>query len=162
MGIMDKVTALLPGRGARQERSAAAFDAVALRDDLERWVQRFFDEPGAFGITDFPGAPFPEVQETDDEVVVKAQVPGLDREDIDLTITDAGLTITRERRDEQRDERKGTFLTEARYARVVQTVPLPPGIDVDRAQARVERGVLTVRFPKTEAHPAVRRVPVTA
>ena len=43
----------------------------------------------------------------------------------------------------------------------METVPLPPGLDVDRAEARVQRGVLTVKFPKTDSRPGTRRIPVT-
>lgn len=162
MGIMDKVTAILPGRGSRQERSTASFDALALRDDLDRWVQRFFEEPGAFGSIDLLGAQFPEVRETDKELVVQMEVPGLDRDDIELTISDAGLTISGQRREERHKKQKDGSVAETRYQRLLQTVPLPPGIDVDRADARVDRGVLTVRFPKTEEQPSMRRIPVTA
>jgi HSP20 family protein len=158
MGIMDKVTALVPGR--RHERSNAAFDALALRDDLDRWVQRFFEEPG-FGIADFPGEQFPEVRETDKELLVTMEVPGLDREDLELTIDDSELTISAQRREEKRHKRGGATVAENNYRYLVQTVSLPPGIDTDRAEARVERGVLTVRFPKTETRSSVRRVPVS-
>jgi HSP20 family protein len=162
MGIMDKVTALVPGRGRRQESSPAAFEALALRDDLDRWIQRFFEESGPLGIADFPGGQFPEVHETDKELLVKMEVPGLDREDLELTLNDSELTISGHRREDKHQKREGSAVAESTYRYLVQTVPLPPGIDPDSAEARVERGVLTVRFPKTGAHSSVRRVPVTA
>jgi HSP20 family protein len=158
MGIIDKVTSLLPlrhhGREERGERSTAAFEALALRDDLDRWVQRFFEEPWGLSMADYPHAPLPEIQDTERELIIKVQVPGLDREDLDLTITPEGLVVRGERREEQG--------TGERSIRFVQTVPLPPGLDLDRAQAQVQRGVLTIAFPKTEARPHVRRIPVTA
>jgi HSP20 family protein len=157
MGIIDKVTSLLPlrgGRGDRAERSTAAYDALALRDDLDRWVQRFFDEPWGMG-ADFPIAPLPDIRETDREVVITVEVPGLDRNDIDLSLTPDGLVVRGERREEHRGEQ--------RVIRFVQTVPLPDGLDLDHAEARVERGVLNVRFPKLEtARSNVRRIPVNA
>jgi HSP20 family protein len=157
MGIIDKVTSLLPlrgGRGDGAERSTAAYDALALRDDLDRWVQRFFDEPWGMG-ADFPIAPLPDIRETDREVVITLEVPGLDRNDIDLSLTPDGLVVRGERREEQRGEQ--------RVIRFVQTVPLPDGLDLDHAEARVERGVLNVRFPKLEtARSNVRRIPVNA
>jgi len=162
MGIMDKITALVPGRGRRQEPSRAAFDALALRDDLDRWVQRFFEETGGLSIADFPAAPFPEIRETDKEFVITMEVPGLDRDDLELSITDGELTISGQRREERHDRRRGTEVEENSYRYLLHTVALPPGIDPDQAEARVDRGVLTVRFPKTEARSNVRRVPVTA
>ena len=160
MGIMDKVTALVPGRG-REERSSAAFDALALRDDLDRWVRHFFDEPDALGLLDVPGAHYPDVQETDKELIARVDVPGFDQNDLELTISDTNLIISGERREEKRDRRQGAEHTEARYGRFVHTVPLPPDVDPAGAEARVERGVLTVRLPKTGARPGLRRVPVS-
>jgi HSP20 family protein len=162
MGIMDKITALVPGRGRRQEPSRAAFDALALRDDLDRWVQRFFEEPGGLSIADFPAVPFPDIRETDQEFLVTMEVPGLDREDLDLSIRDGELTISGRRREETHDTRRGAAVEKNSYRYLLQTLSLPPGIDPDRAEARVDRGVLTVRFPKTETRSTVRRVPVTA
>jgi len=161
MGIIDKVTALLPARGGQSDRAGAAFDALALRDDLDRWVQRFFDEPWGLDVARFPGVPVPEVRETDKELIVQLEVPGLDREDLDLEIAPNGLTIRGERREEKRDRRNDALVSEVRYGRFVETVPLPPGVDLERAEARVERGVLTVKFPKTESRPGTRRIPVT-
>jgi len=161
MGIIDKVTALLPARGGQSDRAGAAFDALALRDDLDRWVQRFFDEPWGLDVARFPGMPVPEVRETDKELIVQLEVPGLDREDLDLEIAPNGLTIRGERREEKRDRRNDALVSEVRYGRFVETVPLPPGVDLERAEARVERGVLTVKFPKTESRPGTRRIPVT-
>jgi HSP20 family protein len=160
MGIMDKVAALVPGRGRHHEPSPAAFDALALRDDLDRWVQQFFEESGALAIADFPSGQLPEVIENDDEVVVKMEVPGLDRDDLELSITDSELTISGQRRDDRRSEREGALATERSYRYLLQTVTLPPDIDPDRAAARVDRGVLTVRFPRTAASSTARRIHV--
>lgn len=60
----------------------------------------------------------------------------------------------------EEDKRKEYHLVESRYGSFVRTVPLPPGLDLDRAQARVKRGVLTVRFPKAAAGPGTRRIPI--
>jgi HSP20 family protein len=103
----------------------------------------------------------PEVRETDKELIVQLEVPGLDREDLDLEIAPNGLTIRGERREEKRDRRNDALVSEVRYGRFVETVPLPAGVDLERAEARVERGVLTVKFPKTESRPGTRRIPVT-
>ena len=162
MGIMDKVAALVPTRARRQEASPVAFDALALRDDLDRWVQRFFEEPGAIGIADFAAAQFPEVEETDKEVIVKMEVPGVDRDDLELSLTDSELTISGRRREDKQRKRNGSAVAENSYRYLVQTVSLPPGIDSERAEARVDRGVLPVRFLKTEQGSGGRRVPVSA
>jgi HSP20 family protein len=153
MGILDKVSALLPFRQERREGAPGRAEALALRDDLDRWLARLVEDPwnlaaaGAHRWT-----PAVDVQETSDELVVRAEVPGMDRDDLALTIAPEGLTI----RGEKREERDG----EVRYASFVRTVPLPPGLDVDRAEARVSQGMLTVKFPKVETRPGSRRIPV--
>ena len=95
-----------------------------------------------------------------DELVVTAEVPGLDREDLELTITPGALIIRGEKREEKQDQGKDFYMTEARYGRFVRTVPLPTGLDVDRASARVRHGVLTVKFPKAAAGPGARRIAI--
>ncbi len=152
MGIMDKVGALVPWRAEHRDRPADE-DALTLRDDLDRWLQRLFDDPWG-SATDV------EVRETDDELVVTAEVPGLDREDLELTITPGALIIRGEKREEKQDQGKDFYMTEARYGRFVRTVPLPTGLDVDRASARVRHGVLTVKFPKAAAGPGARRIAI--
>jgi HSP20 family molecular chaperone IbpA len=152
MGIMDKVTALLPARGEQQqqrhqlERRPAHTQALALKDDFDRWLQRFFDEPWGYAI-DYP-VPLPEVRDTEREFIVSVEVPGFDPKDLDLSITPEGLIIRAERRggNEQR--------------RLIQTVALPDGLDIDKAEARVDRGVLTVRFPRTAPASTARRIPI--
>ena len=149
MGIMDKVAALLPARGEQQqlERRPAHTQALALKDDFDHWLQRFFEEPWGYSI-DYPGLSLPEVRETDREFVVTLEVPGFDPNEVNLSVTPAGLSITAEHR-EGNEER-----------RLVQTVALPEGLDIDEAEARVERGVLTVRFPRTTPGQTARRIPI--
>jgi HSP20 family protein len=104
--------------------------------------------------------PSADVHETDDELVVTVEVPGLDRDDLDLMITPEGLTIRGEKREEKEKKRKDYHLVEYHYGGFVRTVPLPPGLDLDRAEARVKRGVLTIKLPKAAARPGTYRVPV--
>jgi HSP20 family protein len=160
MGIIDKVSALLPRRGERQESRARA-EGLVFRDDFDRRLQRWLDEPwerAVIGTSRW--LPSADVHETDDELIVTAEVPGLDREDLDLMISPEGLTIRGEKREESEDKRKDFYVSECRYGSFVRTVPLPPGLDVDRANARVKNGVLTVKFPKVDARPGTRRVPI--
>ena len=161
MGILDKVTAILPWRSERRDRPPGRAEAQALRDDLDRWLQQVMDDPwGRPGTSDLRWVPAVSMRETDDELVVAAEVPGLDRDDLALSITPAGLMIRGEKREEKEDKRKGVYVSESRYGSFVRTVPLPPGLDVDRATAQVKRGVLTVKFPKVAARPGAHRVPV--
>ncbi|HYS18182.1 MAG TPA: Hsp20/alpha crystallin family protein [Candidatus Binatia bacterium] len=174
MSIIDKVGALLPWRRERHELAPArtrglafrepAFrepGGLAFRDDLDRWLQRLVEEPlGLPGFTSFVSTPPVGMHETDDEVVVTVEVPGVSRDDLDLMIGSEGLVIRGETRDEREDKRRDYRLVQARYGSFARTVPLPPGLDVDHPTARLKDGVLTVRFPKADTRPGMRRVPI--
>ncbi len=161
MGLVDKVTALLPWRRPREEAAPARPDILALRDDLDRWFARFlggrWEVPAPM---DPAWAPAVDLHETDDDVVVTAEVPGLDRDDLDVTVATGRLTIRGEKREEREDRRKDYRLVECRYGAFARSVPLPPGLDVERAEARVKRGILTVRIPKAAAGGGARRIPI--
>jgi HSP20 family protein len=160
MGIIDKISGLLPWRGERRTLSSAT-DGLALRDDVDRWLQRLLDDPwGLPAMVERGRIPSAEIDETDDEVVVTVEVPGFDRDELDLTITSDGLTVQGEKREETADERRGVYVAERRHGRFIQTVPLPSGVDVDRASARVSNGLLTVRFPRAGDRAGVRRIPI--
>jgi HSP20 family protein len=168
MSIMDKVAALLPWRRERHDLAARTErvelperGGQALRDDLDRWLERLVEEPlGWRGSTSFAPMPHIEVHESDDEVVVMVEVPGVNRDDLDLTITSEGLVVRGEMRDEREDERRDYRLAQSRYRAFVRAVPLPPGLDLDGAKASLRNGVLTVRFAKVDTRPGMRRVPV--
>ena len=160
MGIIDKVAAVLPWRGERQDPARA--EVLALRSGFDRWLEPFLEDTRHLfpQMADFPWAPSADVRETDRELIVTAEVPGLDRDDLDLSITSQGLTIRGEKREEAETRRKDYQFVERRYGSFVRTVPLPPGLDLDRAEARVKRGVLTVKIPKTAAFSTMRRIPI--
>jgi HSP20 family protein len=158
MGILDKVGSLLPWRSEDREPQRPAHAGVlALRDDFDRWIERLFDEP-AFGRGALGLVPSAEVRETDDAMIVTVEVPGLSGDDLGLTLTPDGLVIRGEKHEEREDRRADVYVAERRYGSFVRTVPLPAGLDVDRATARVEHGVLTVTFPRSGTRPGTRRI----
>ena len=161
MGIIDKVASVLPWR---ERRDPVRDDVLALRRDVDRWLEPFFEETRHLvpEMTDFAWMPSAGVQETDQELIVTAEVPGLDRDDLDLSITPQGLTIRGDKREEAETRRKDYQFVERRYGSFVRSVPLPPGLDLDRADARVKRGVLTVTIPKAATFAGMRRIPIKA
>ncbi|HEX7780401.1 MAG TPA: molecular chaperone DnaK, partial [Vicinamibacterales bacterium] len=102
----------------------------------------------------FGFAPSAEIRETDKELIVRLDVPGLDRDDLDIAITPDALIIRGAKREVKEDQRKDFHVTEARYGEFSRTVPLPSGVDVDRAEARVKNGVVIVKLPKARRAPA--------
>jgi HSP20 family protein len=91
-----------------------------------------------------------EVAETGKEIVVKAEVPGLGPEDIDVRVTGNTLTLSGEKKEEHEEKKEGYYRSERRYGSFFRTVELPPGAKADAVTADYEKGVLTVRIAKSE------------
>ncbi len=91
-----------------------------------------------------------EVRETEETYVVEAEVPGLAKEDIDITLTDDLLTIQGEKKVEQEEDRGDMHMTERRYGSFARTLRLPGTIDTAKVTAATKDGVLTVTIPKAE------------
>ncbi len=91
-----------------------------------------------------------DVFQTDDHVVLKASVPGIRPEDLDISITGNTVTIKGEVKGEEEVKEENVLLRERRYGSFSRTITLPEGVDADRGEANYEHGVLTIRFPKRE------------
>jgi HSP20 family protein len=122
---------------------------------LERRLGRGFD-PAAI-------APRFEVSETDDSVLVKAELPGMDQKDIEVTLDEDALTVRGEKREEKEEKRRNYHLSELSYGQFHRVIPLPPGIDRDKAKATFKNGVLHLTMPKTpESRSRSKPVKITA
>ncbi len=120
--------------------------------------------PGSFGSFGFPfngATPRSDVVETDDGIEVTLELPGLNEDDIEVTMTDDVLTVKGEKKVERQDSKKGFYLSERSYGAIHRSIPLPPGVDTQKAEASFRNGVLTVRLPQSEeARARVRRIDV--
>lgn len=100
--------------------------------------------------------------EENDKLVIRASLPGIDPEEIKVTIKDGVLTIVGETKVEEEEEKVGNFLIqERRTGSFHRAVCLPDTVDVDQAETNYDEGVLTVVFPKAESKRA-RQLTVTA
>ncbi len=107
--------------------------------------------------------PSADVTETDDGIEVAVELPGMSVEDVDISLSGDVMTIRGEKKLEHEEKRRGVYLSERSYGAFARTIPLPPGVDADKAEARFDKGVLRVSLPKTsEAKARVRRIPVKA
>jgi HSP20 family protein len=95
--------------------------------------------------------PAVDVLERDDAYVLKAEVPGLSPEQIELQVENDVLTFRGEQKSEQTDERNGYRRIERSYGSFARSFVLPQGTNVDNIEANVENGVLTVKIPKVQA-----------
>lgn len=103
--------------------------------------------------------PHIEVQQRGNELVVKADLPGLRPEDINVAVDRGVLTISGERRQEEREEREGFIRSEISYGTFYRTIPLPDGADEGRVAATFRNGVLEITIPVSERE-AGRKVQV--
>lgn len=90
-----------------------------------------------------------DIVETDKTIEVSVELPGMDMEDIEVSITNDVLAIKGEKKVERQEEKKGYYLSERQYGAVYRTIPLPAGIDGKKAEASFKNGVLTVTLPQT-------------
>lgn len=132
-------------------------------DEIERWwssSSRSWVSSMANAAADW--MPAVEAFQRGNEFVVRVEAPGMRRQDLTVEIGDDSLTVSGERKREQREERDGTFWTEREYGNFSRTIPLPPGAIGDSAKASFHDGVLEVvmQAPSKEARRG-RRVDIS-
>lgn len=133
---------------------------------LHREVNRLFDDVvRSFGVPAFAGserallAPNVEIGETDKEIRVTAELPGLDEKDVEIVAEDGVLTLRGEKKSEVEDKDRG--YSERSYGRFERRIGLPRTVEADKANASFRNGVLTITLPKSAAAADnVRRIPI--
>ena len=134
---------------------------TTLRRDMDRLLEDFFGN-GPFHFERGGGvAPNVEVADTKEAVVVKAQVPGVSQDNLQVSITDDTLTLKGEMKEEEKKEEKNYYRREFRYGSFTRTVPLPAAVKSDKAVAKLKDGVLEITIPKSE-QAKVKEIPVQA
>jgi HSP20 family protein len=129
-----------------------ARDAVSLREAMDRLFEESFLRPDLFGGGESPASALPlDMYETESDVVVKASVPGVKPEDIQVTVTGDLLTIKGEFKTEEKTEKRNFLRQERRYGSFCRQLGLPSGVDSGKAEASFENGILTLTLPKVEA-----------
>ena len=94
--------------------------------------------------------PFTDLVETDKEVIATVEMPGLDKGDIKINITEDKLEISAETKHEEERKEKGYLYKERRSGSYYRTIPLPSSIDSDNSKASYNNGILQITMPKTE------------
>jgi HSP20 family protein len=89
-----------------------------------------------------------DVKENEKEIVVKADLPGMDEKDINLTVHNGVLSLRGEKKSEHTDERDNYHVMERSYGSFQRSIRLPDTVDEDKAEARFDKGVLTITLPK--------------
>ncbi|MFQ6051698.1 MAG: Hsp20/alpha crystallin family protein [Candidatus Hydrothermarchaeota archaeon] len=94
--------------------------------------------------------PFTDIIETDKEIVVSAEIPGVAKEDININVTEDSIEISAETKREEKEEREGYIRRERSYGKYYRSYSLPSSVNPDEAKATYKNGVLEIRLPKTE------------
>jgi HSP20 family protein len=137
-----------------------------LREDVDnlfnlafgRLLQPFGAEPSTQLLEGwFPAV---DIYEDKDTVLVTAEVPGMQKEAIDISLHDSFLTVSGERKQESRQDGGGTYRSERSLGRFQRTISLPCRVDAEKIKATYTNGVLTISLPKAEeAKP--KQIPIT-
>lgn len=100
-----------------------------------------------------PWGPAVDIRETKSEIIVHAEVPGVNPDDLDITVRKDGLTLRGEVRQETRQDEEGYRRLERRYGHFHRSIPFPVAVKPDEATAEYRDGVLEVRAPKAQPEP---------
>ena len=120
---------------------------TTLRREMDRLFERFLGrEPSPLG----EAAPTIEVAETPAAVIVKAQVPGVSKEHLQVNVTDTTLTLTGEVQEDKTTEEKNYHQREFHYGAFARTITLPTTVQAEHATAQLKDGVLEVTIPKRQ------------
>jgi HSP20 family protein len=135
----------------RPSPSAGPFGMLErFADEMDRMFDEFglgrgWTRPSLFESATWK--PQVEVSQRNNELVVRADLPGLSKEDVKVDVTDNAITIQGERRREHEEERGGVYRTERSYGSFYRVIPLPEGAMTDQAKASFKDGVLEITMP---------------
>jgi len=125
-----------------------------LKQEMDRMLERVFeskwDEFAALG----DWAPSMDISETKDSLVVKAEAPGMDQKDIQISLQENLLTIKGEKKQEKEEKEERYHRVERSYGTFTRSVRLPVGVDASKVTATFKNGLLIVTMPKTPSHKA--------
>ena len=150
---------LIPWRNKQKEVVSEEHDMLpalrGFRSEMDRLFDRFFQEPLAGLENVWPPmsafGPTLDLTETDTEVIVKAEIPGVAPKDVDVTVSGNVLTIAGEKKESSERKGQAVFHTERRFGSFRRTVQLPSYVDAAKVSAEHADGVLTIRVAKSTA-----------
>lgn len=126
-------------------------DMVSLRDAMDRLLKDSFVRPSSERLPSTrAGGLALDMYETEDDVVVETDLPGVDPEDVDISITGTTLSMKAETEGKEEVERDHYIYRERRFGSFTRSVSLPVPVESDEAEAEYNGGVLKLRLPKVE------------
>ena len=142
-----------------------ARELATIQSEMNRLFNTFFEPSGhtngGQNGTLRRWIPAMDLVETSDDFVLRADLPGLTEDDVNIELEDNVLTVSGERKSEREERKKGYYRVERASGSFSRTLTLPDGVDPEGVQANFERGVLEVRIPKPEQRKP-RKVTISA
>ena len=145
------------------KRTQSEDTLTSLHNDIDRLFDDFFRgfDLAPFGESFGNFSPSIDVRENDHEYQVTAELPGMDENDIEVTLDNNSLTISGEKKQETEDKSQNYYRMERSYGSFQRCISLPPGIKSDQIDANFNKGILSITLPKTaEAQKHVKHIPV--
>ena len=118
-----------------------------LQEDMNRMLDNFFRRETSFGMGWNPKI---DIAENDNDIIVKAEVPGVDPKEIDISITGDTLTIKGEKKEEKENKGEHYHRVERSYGSFTRTIDLPAHVNTDKVEATNNNGVIEITLPKME------------
>jgi HSP20 family protein len=128
-------------------------DMVSIQDEMNRLFDDFFGGVPSRFVGDWSSSewtPSVDISETKDEIVVRAEVPGMKKDDIKITLQDNVLTLTGERKQEKKEKETNYYRMERAYGSFVRSFNLPTVVQADQIKASYKDGILSITLPKAE------------
>lgn len=140
----------------RPSPSLAPFNGelARLRDEVDRTFDRFFSDPFAFGLIEPKDlrsegwVPVIDMSETDSEVTIRAEVPGIPAKDLDISVSGNTLTIAGQKQESSEKKEENYYHCERRFGSFRRMIELPDTVDTDKVTAETDNGVVTIRVAK--------------
>jgi HSP20 family protein len=170
----EKTTGKSTATGSREVAPSAPLERriISTMQDMERMMEEAFHRP-LFGMNIQPFrhlfhelgsygdiTPYVDIYEAEGDVVVKAELPGMKREDINVSIANGTISITGSKKSEEKVEQKDFLRLERSFGSFNRTLSLPENLDTDHAKASFKDGVLEIHLPKTGTTSAHRKIKV--
>lgn len=127
-------------------------DLASLRESMDKLFDEFFTRRPEQGGRRMPMVwqPAIEAYEADGDVVVRAELPGIDPNTVEISLSNDTLTIKGEAKSEHEDKGRSYYRRELRYGSFLRSIALPAGVEGDKARATYKNGILEIRVPKSE------------
>ncbi|MFN8389866.1 MAG: Hsp20/alpha crystallin family protein [Bdellovibrionota bacterium] len=155
---------IVPWRNKRKDMSlfGEQHPISALRSEVDNIFERFFGESFGSPRDLFPSAwaPSMDVAETEKDVTLKLEVPGIDPKNIEISVSGRALIIQGEKSEERTDDQKDYYHSERRFGSFRRVLDLPDSVDTESIKAEQKNGVLTISLRKAKPQ-NTKQIPVT-